>query len=59
MLMVTIAAFRQDENLKFYGTALMQLLVAQDLATATTTDEGRTLYEFERAALIARFKQHN
>lgn len=58
-LMVIITVLRQDENLKIYGTMLLQLLVAQGLATATPTEWDSTLYEFERAALIERFKQHN
>lgn len=54
-----IVYMRERKHLKIYGTMLMQMLVAQGLATETITDEGSTLYEFERAALIASFKRHN
>jgi hypothetical protein len=58
-LMKVMTLLLQDEHLKVYGTMLMQMLVAQGLATETITDDFYPLRVVELAALIEKFKQHN
>jgi hypothetical protein len=58
-LMSAIVVLNDHEHLKGYGAVLLEVLELQGLASATTTEEGRTQFVIEREALIASFKQHN